>query len=95
MRLARQTKGVIEMKKNRKKSETYRFNGNPFLRPGSIHPVRIEDLEGLIKVFEAKLADSNDPEDKKWTTRWLQRINRELAKKKKGLALKKREKSHG
>jgi hypothetical protein len=84
--------GVIGMKKNRKKAETYRFNGNPFLHPRSIHPIRIEELEGLIKGFEAKLANPNDPDDKKWTARWLQRFKRELSKKKKGRALKEREK---
>jgi hypothetical protein len=80
------------MKKNRKKADTYRFNGNPYLHAASIHSVEISDLEANVKAFEAKLADPNDPDDKKWTARWLSRFKEELAKKQKGLALKQREK---
>jgi hypothetical protein len=79
------------MKKNRKTADTYRFNGHPFLDAGSIHSVKIADLESHIKHFEAKLADPNDPDDKKWTASWLSRYKQELAKKRKGLALKERE----
>jgi hypothetical protein len=78
------------MRKNRKKSETYRFNGNPFLHAGSIHPVKIGDLESGIRALEAKLADHGDTDDKRWTARWLRRYRWELAKKRKGLALKQR-----
>jgi hypothetical protein len=45
------------MKKNRKKAETYRFNGNPHMHAGSIHSVEMPDLEAHISQFEAKLAD--------------------------------------
>ena len=79
------------VKKNRKKADTYRFNGHPFLHAHSIHSVTIADLELRIKDCEAKLADPNDPDDKKWTQRWLMRYEKELAKKRKGLALKDRE----
>jgi hypothetical protein len=83
------------MKKNRKKAETYRFNGNPYFHAGSIHSVTIADLESRIKSFEAKLADPNDPDDKKWTERWLSRFKRELAKKQKGRELKQRSGGRG
>src|SRR5579871_4355529 len=46
------------MKKNRKKVETYRFNGSPHLHAYSIHPVTIVDLESKIAAFEAKPADA-------------------------------------
>jgi hypothetical protein len=81
------------MKKNRKKADTYRFNGHPFFHAQSIHSVIIADLASRIKELEAKLADPNDPDDKKWTARWLGRYKQELAKKRKGLALKTRERS--
>lgn len=80
------------MKKNRKKVDTYRFNGHPFFHARSIHSVTIVDLELRIKDLKAKLADPNDPDDKKWTQGWLMRYEKELAKKRKGLALKQREK---
>ena len=80
------------MKKNRKKVETYRFNGYPHLHAGSIHSVRIADLEARLKQFEAKLADPDDPDDKKWTARWLERFRKELDKKRDGRSLKQREK---
>jgi hypothetical protein len=78
--------------KNRKKSETYRFNGYPHKNPKSIHSVTISDLKSYIDAFTKKLADPDDADDKRWTKRWLERFKRELAKKQKGLALKKREK---
>jgi hypothetical protein len=81
------------MKGNRKKSETYRFNGNPFLDTHSIHSVEIADLERYVKELETKLADPNDTDAKNWTARWLSRFQRELAKKRKGVALKKNERS--
>lgn len=80
------------MKKNRKKADTYRFNGNPFLHAGSIHSVTMADLELRVKEFEAKLADPNDQDDKKWTARWLSRFQQELDKKRAGRSLKKRDK---
>jgi hypothetical protein len=81
----------LVMKKNRKKVEAYRFNGHPFLFAGSIHAVKIADLEVEIKKLEAKLANPDDDDDKKWTARWLERFQLELAKKSKGLDLKKRD----
>jgi hypothetical protein len=48
--------------KNRKKADTYRFNGNPYLHTGSIQSVEMVDLEGMVKQFEAKLADPDDPD---------------------------------
>jgi hypothetical protein len=68
------------MKKNRKKTETYRFNGL-----WGMKPVRIDELKALIVRFEAKLADPDDVDDKKWTARWLERFRNELAKKEKNL----------
>ena len=70
------------------KAETYRFNGYPHCDPGSIHSVGIAELEGRIKELEAKLTDADDPDDKKWTTRWLQRYILERDKKFKALVLK-------
>jgi len=80
------------MKKNRKKADTYRFNGYPHLYAGSIHPVKMAELALRIKEFEAKLADLNDPDDKKWTACWLGRFRKELEKKRAGWNLKQREK---
>lgn len=80
------------MKKNRKKADTYRFNGHPYLYAGSIHSVEMADLEARIRQFEAKLADPNDPDDKKWTARWLERFRKEFDKKRAGRSLKRREK---
>jgi hypothetical protein len=80
------------MKKNRKKTDTYRFNGRPHFNTGSIHSVQIADLELRIKRFEAKLADPDDPDDKKWTACWLSRYRKELDKKCRGRDLKQREK---
>ncbi len=80
------------MKTNRKTSDTYRFNGHPSLYTGIIHPVEMADLELKIKQFEAKLADPNDPDDKRWTVRWLNRFRKELDKKREGRSLKQREK---
>ena len=81
------------MKKNRKKAETYRFNGHPFIHAGSIHSVEISKLESCIKELEAKLADPNDNDATGWTARWLKRYKQELAKKVKGLSIKKQEKT--
>jgi hypothetical protein len=80
------------MKKNRKKADTYRFNGHPFLHAGSIHSVEMADLESQIKEFEAKLANPEDADDRKWTARWLNRFRKELDKKRAGRRLKQREK---
>jgi hypothetical protein len=80
------------MKKNRKKTDTYRFNGNPGLHAGSIRSVTMADLEILMKQFEAKLADPHDSDDKKWTARWLERFRKEHEKKREGLGRKQREK---
>jgi hypothetical protein len=79
------------MKKNRKQSETYRFNGNSYLHPRSIHAVRLEVLQSWINEYEAKLGDPDDPDDKRWTARWLRRFRLEFDKKYKGLTLKVRE----
>jgi hypothetical protein len=80
------------MKKNRKTADTYRFNGYPHFHAGSIHSVEMTDLEVRVKQFEAKLADPDDPDDKKWTARWLERFRKELDKKRAGRSLKQREK---
>jgi hypothetical protein len=80
------------MKINRKKSETYRFNGHPYFHAHSIFSVETTELEARVKQFEAKLADPNDPDDKKWTARWLARYRKELAKKERGRDLKQRQK---
>jgi hypothetical protein len=79
------------MAKNRKKTDTYRFNGNPSLQARSIHPVTMAELELWIVDWEAKLADPNDPNDKKWTERWLKRFRMELAKKRRGRGMKQSE----
>ncbi len=71
----------IVMAKNRKKSETYRFNGNPSLHSGSIESVDVKQLASMIEQFEAKLTDPDDPDDKKWTQRWLDRLRRENERK--------------
>ncbi len=78
------------MKKNRKKTDTFRFNGHPSFRAGSIRSVEMADLEVMVKQFEAKLADPNDPDDKKWTACWLDRFRKELEKKRTGRSLKQR-----
>jgi hypothetical protein len=80
------------MKKNRKRAETYRFNGSTYLHTGSIHPVEMGELESLIRTFEAKLADPTDPDDKKWVARWLGRFRKEHDKKLAGFGLKLRDK---
>ncbi len=69
------------MTKNRKKSDTYRFNGYPHLNAGSIRSVEIKDLEVMVRQFKAKLADPDDTDDKRWTRRWLARMEKELSKK--------------
>jgi hypothetical protein len=84
------------MEKNRKKADTYRFNGHPYFHVDSIHSVEMAELEERIKQFEAKPADPDDPDDKKWTARWLERFRKELDKKRAGRSLKQREKwNHG
>jgi hypothetical protein len=80
------------MKSNRKKTDTYRFNGHPYFDARSIFSVKIADLEVLIEKFEAKLTDPDDPDDRKWSSRWLERFRKELQKKRAGLNLKQREK---
>lgn len=77
--------------KNRKKADTYRFNGHPYFHAGSIHSVEMAELEVRVKQFEAKLAAPDDPDDKKWTARWLERFRKELDKKRSGRSLKQRE----
>ena len=64
------------MSKNRKNADTYRFNG-----VWGMKSVGIAELETLIQRFQRKLADPNDPDDEKWTARWLGRFRRELEKK--------------
>jgi hypothetical protein len=68
------------MARNRKKSDTYRFNGI-----FGIKSVEASELKTLIERFKAKDVDSNDRDDKKWTAHWLQRYQQELAKKEKTL----------
>ena len=80
------------MKKNRKKAHPYRFNGHPYFHADSIHAVEMAELEARVTQFEVKLADPNDPDDKKWTARWLERFRKELNKKRAGCDLKQREK---
>jgi hypothetical protein len=79
------------MRRNRKKVETYRFNGYPHLNSRSILSVRMAELAERIKKWEAKLADPADPDDKKWTAQWLERYRREYEKKQAGREFKKRE----
>ena len=68
------------MKKNRKKADTYRFNG-----VWGMKPIGTAELKILIEQFKSKLDDRNDRDDKKWTARWLKRFQLELAKKEKNL----------
>ena len=72
--------------KNRKRAETYRFNGSPHLVEKSIRSVSIDDLVIEIGKFRRKLDDPKDKDDKRWTRRWLTRYEKELAKKRRGLA---------
>ena len=83
------------MKRNRKKTETYRFNGLSRLHSRSIFSVTIADLESQIVAVEAKLADPDDADDKKWVGRWLLRLRAELDKKRRGLEFKADEKAKG
>ncbi|MGL4464113.1 MAG: hypothetical protein ACRC1K_18340 [Planctomycetia bacterium] len=80
------------MTKNHKYIVRYRFNGNPYFDVGSIHAVTMADLERLIKEFEAKLGDPYDPDDKRWTARWLERFRKGYDTKAAGRGLKQREK---
>jgi hypothetical protein len=80
-------------RKNRKKVETYRFNGNSYLDPKSIQTVTIRELEMQVAELSKKLADPSDADDKKWVARWLSRFETELAKKRKGFGQKRRERS--
>jgi hypothetical protein len=80
------------MKKNRKRADTFRFNGHPFFHATSIFSVEMSELESCVKKLEAKLADPADPDDKKWTARWLERYRKEFEKKQAGRSLKQREK---
>jgi len=73
---------VIDMKTNRKKADTYRFTGL-----WGMGPMGIAELKIKIKTFRAKLEDPADPDDKKWTARWLRRFEQELAKKHRSLEL--------
>jgi hypothetical protein len=77
-----------DMPINRKKVMGYRFNGYRHCDPGSIHSVGIPQLHAGIKDLEAKLADPNDVDDKRWVARWLKVYAKELEKKRKGLFLK-------
>ena len=64
------------MKKNRKQVERYRFNG-----VYGIDSVQCADLQVLIDEHAGKANDPNDFDEKKWVNRWLNRFQRELAKK--------------
>ena len=68
------------MKKNRKKSDTFRFNG-----VWDMKPIETDKLKSLIGKFQSKLTDPDDLDDKKWTARWLKRLQQELLKKEKSL----------
>ena len=81
--------------KNRKRADTYRFNGHPFFNAKSIFSVETEKLEERIKRLEAKLADPNDLDDPRWTQYWLERYQQELKKKQKGKAFKEKERQKG
>lgn len=76
------------MRKNRKKTETYRFNGL-----WGMKSVDIAELKSLIRKFQGKLADPSDPDEKKWTGRLLQRFQRELEKKEQSLHTKNRDRA--
>ena len=80
------------MTRNRKTKETYRFNGSPFLHSGSIHSVEIAELKLRIEELARKLADPNDPDDAKWTKRWLDRYQTEIDKKTEALVANQRDK---
>ena len=81
------------MRRDPKKGDTYRFNGNPHLHSGSIRSVAIAELEARIREFEAKFADPADLDDKKWTEGWLNRHRAELAKKLEALSLRTEERA--
>lgn len=79
------------MRINRKKNHRYRFNGHPYFHSFSSFTVKAFELEQHINECEARLADPYDPDDKKWTARWLNRYQMELDKKRKGYELKSEE----
>jgi hypothetical protein len=81
------------MKRNRKKTFRYRFNGHPYFDSRSIYSVEISDLESQIRKLEAKLIDPKDSDDRKWTARWLARYRLEMEKKLKALDLKQRKRN--
>jgi hypothetical protein len=65
--------------KNRKKADTYRFNG-----VWGMEPVLIEELERGVRYYRFKLRWRGDRDAKGWTARWLGRYERELEKKRRG-----------
>ncbi len=76
--------------KNRKKADTYRFNGSAAFCSSSINPMQMAELGSAVAEFAAKLNDPNDSDDKKWVARWLQRFCREWEKKQAGRSQKQR-----
>lgn len=64
------------MRKNRKKSDSYRFNGI-----SEMNRVGIAELQVQIENFKKKLETVNDADAKEWTERWLKRFQQEHAKK--------------
>jgi hypothetical protein len=77
--------------KNRKRAETYRFNGSLNFDARSIRSVGIDQLQAAVSALRRKLDDPKDEDDKRWTARWLSRYEKELAKKERALETKGRE----